>query len=166
MARPLPLLALAAALLAGCSRSDPTAAPATDTAAAPSAPAATTGDFDTGKQVYNRVCFVCHQPTGIGVPGAFPPLAGSEIVAGDPARLVRIVLHGLQGPLTVHGATFNSVMPAQGPLLKDQEIADALTYVRAAWGNRADPVPVDLVKTIRATVKRDTPWTWPELNAP
>ncbi len=62
------------------------------------------------------------------------------------------------------GQTYNSVMPPQGPLLKDFEIANALTYVRSAWGNNAPPVAIEAVAHVRSTVKRDTMQTWTELN--
>lgn len=138
--------------------------PGKDAAAPAAAEDTTPGDAATGQRVYLRVCFVCHQPNGLGVPDAFPPLAGSTIVAGDPDRLIRIVLHGLQGPVEVNGTTFNSVMPAQGTILKDFEIANVLTYVRSAWGNHASPVSVEAVTQVRSTVKRDAMWTWAELT--
>jgi len=142
-------------LFSSCGRSD---------APAGTAPAATADDLAQGRAVFERVCAVCHQATGAGVPGVFPPLAGSEILAAaDPARPIRIVLHGLQGPLTVRGGTYDSVMPAQGAQLNDAEIAAALSYARGAWGNRAGPVSAEAVRTVRATVKRDTFWTWDDL---
>lgn len=129
------------------------------------APEATQPAFNlaNGQAVFTRVCAVCHQPNGQGVPGVFPPLAGSEIVDGDPRRLVRIVLAGLQGPITVHGQTFNSIMPGQAGVLNDQEIADALSYVRSSWGHTASPVTANEVAALRAE-NRATPWTWAELT--
>jgi mono/diheme cytochrome c family protein len=56
----------------------------------------------------------CHQATGAGIPGAFPPLAGSEFVNGPADRMVAIILHGMRGPITVAGATYNSLMMAYG----------------------------------------------------
>lgn len=139
--------------------------PPATAAASPPASAPATGDAEAGKTVYARVCFACHQLTGLGLPGAFPPLAGAEPVAGSPERLIRIVLHGLQGPITVKGATYTNVMPPHGPQLKDQEIADVLTYVRGAWGNAAAGVTVEAVSRLRATEKdRTTMWTWAELE--
>ena len=156
---------LAALVLTGCSRSEGTPTATAAPAAARTA-AATEGDRDAGKKVYLRVCFVCHQPTGVGVPGAFPPLAGSDIAtASDPAKIIRLVLFGLQGPIEVRGTTFNSVMPAHAPQLNDREIADVLTYVRSAWGNDAKPVTVEAVAAARQ-LQRPAPWTWAELNAP
>lgn len=123
------------------------------------------GDIAEGKKVYARVCFACHQPTGLGLPSVFPPLAGAEQVAGDPARLIRIVLHGLQGPIKVKGVTYTNIMPPHGPQLKDAEIADVLTYVRQEWGNKAGPVTAEAVTKIRAAEKaRTTMWTWAELE--
>jgi mono/diheme cytochrome c family protein len=126
----------------------------------------TPGDADAGKGVYLRVCFACHQPTGLGLPGAFPPLAGAApAVEADPGKIIRIVLHGLQGPIEVKGVKYNSMMPPHGPQLKDKEIADVLTYVRSAWENKAPAVTVEAVAAIRAKEsKRTTPWTWAELT--
>jgi mono/diheme cytochrome c family protein len=134
--------------------------------AADPAPKATPAQIEAGKQVYARVCFACHQPTGLGLPGAFPPLAGSSIVTeADPKKIIRIVLHGLQGPIEVKGVKYNSVMPPHGPQLKDQEIADVLTYVRNTWENKAAPVSADVVAQIRKADKaRTTMWTWAELT--
>ncbi len=95
-----------------------------------------------GQQKFQAICASCHQPTGLGKPAEnIPPLDGSEWVAGDQAsaaRLARIVLYGLSGPVQVKGRTFNGVMPNQGNVLKDYEIAAVLTYVRNNWSNKAD----------------------------
>ncbi|MEI9896396.1 MAG: c-type cytochrome [Chthoniobacter sp.] len=56
-----------------------------------------------GKSVFGQVCASCHQPTGLGLPGQYPPLAGSDIVQGSEKRVVAIVLKGLGGPITVFG---------------------------------------------------------------
>jgi mono/diheme cytochrome c family protein len=131
------------------------------------AAAGTSGKAAAGQLVYMRVCFACHQPTGLGLPPAFPPLAGSAIATeANPGKIIRIVLHGLQGPIEVKGTTYTSLMPAQGAQLNDREIADALTYVRNTWGNTAAPVTVEAVAEVRAQVQRPTPWTWAELNPP
>ena len=119
-----------------------------------------------GKQVYATTCAACHQATGEGVSGVFPPLAGSEWVTGDDAKLVRIVLHGVTGPIEVAGETFNGMMPGWGTTLKDPDIAAVLTYVRGTWGNKGTPITAASVAKIRAaTSSRTTPWTAPELAA-
>jgi mono/diheme cytochrome c family protein len=156
----VPLAALAALFAIGTGR----VLHAADAPAPTKAAAGTPGNVANGKAVYLRVCFVCHQPTGLGLPGAFPPLAGSSIVTeADPGKIIRIVLHGLQGPVEVKGATYNSIMPPPVPALTDKEIADVLTYVRSEWGNQAAPVTIEAVTAIRAKAPRPTPWTWAEL---
>jgi mono/diheme cytochrome c family protein len=116
-----------------------------------------------GNAVYSRVCIACHLPTGAGIPTVYPPLAGSEIVTGDPRRLARILLHGLQGPVEVRGMTYNNLMPGLAAQFNDAEFAAVLTYVRNSWGNTAPPVPASAIAAERAA-NRATPWTWAELN--
>jgi mono/diheme cytochrome c family protein len=155
--------AVLAALIAGLTACSPQAAAP---AAAPPASAPTPGDPLAGRRTYQAICIVCHGAQGVGVPGAFPPLAGSEIaIASDPSRIIRIVLHGLNGPITVKGASFQNVMPPQGAALTDEQIADVLTFVRQSWGNNAPAVTVEAVAAIRtATATRSTSWTWEELT--
>ena len=143
----------------------PAPAPSTVPVAAQAAPA-TLGDYDAGKKVYMTTCFACHQATGLGLPPAFPPLDGAELVnATDPANMIRIVLHGLQGPITVKGTTYQGVMPGLGGTLKDRQIADVITYVRGAWSNTAKPVSVEAVAAVRAAHPgRTNMWTYPELT--
>jgi mono/diheme cytochrome c family protein len=127
-------------------------------------PAVARAQAPDGQKVYSSTCAACHQPTGQGAAGTYPPLAGSEIVAGDEAKLIRVVLHGLTGEIEVQGETFNGAMPAWGPTLKDDDIAAVLTYVRSAWGNKAAPVSAATVAQIRAATKaRTAPWTAAEL---
>jgi len=98
--------------------------------------------------------------------GAFPPLANSQWLERDPEILARILLHGLNGPIRVRGATYNNVMLAHKETLSDQEIADVLTYARNSWGNRASAVTAQQVAAIRAKeAARDQPWTAAELDA-
>lgn len=109
-----------------------------------------------GAQKYAAVCATCHQPSGQGKPAEnIPPLDGSEWVVGDQAsaaRQCRILLYGLSGPITVKGRTFNAVMPNQGNVMKDYEIAGVLTYVRNSWSNAADKgkPPAITAATVRA----------------
>jgi putative membrane-bound dehydrogenase-like protein len=116
-----------------------------------------------GQEVYTRTCIACHGPEGLGTPGAFPPLAGSDWPTGDPTLPIKIVLHGMQGEVEVNGEKYNNIMAPLGNL-PDQEIADVLTYVRQSWGNDAGPVNAATVKKVRAETKRDTPWTSSELG--
>lgn len=117
-----------------------------------------------GQTVYNDVCAVCHQPSGEGNEETYPPLAGSEWVNGDAGRMVRIVLHGLTGPVSVAGVEFSSVMPPWGATLNDAQVAAVATYVRSSWGNKGSPVTAAEVAAIRAATRaRATPWTVREL---
>lgn len=131
------------------------------------APRTTKGPADfhrLGETVYTQTCAVCHQANGNGLPPAFPPLAGSEWVTGNPDTVVRIILHGVGGPIDVGGTTFNGVMPPWGPSLSDDQVAAVATYVRSTWGNTAGPVTADQVAKLRAE-PRAQPWTAEELKA-
>lgn len=117
-----------------------------------------------GKRVFDTTCIACHQATGQGVPGQYPPLAGSEWAQGPEERVIRIVLHGLNGPIKVEGKEFNNVMAPLGAL-RDDQIANAISYVRNSWGNKASIVTADAVAKIRAeTADRKTYWTAAELE--
>lgn len=119
--------------------------------------------FEVGKANYEMVCLPCHQPNGLGQEGLAPPLAGSEWVARTDKRLVRVVLHGLRGPITVKNQPFELDMPALG-ILEDEQIATILTYIRNEWGHSFAPVSTETVKKIREeTAKREDAWTQEEL---
>ncbi len=118
-----------------------------------------------GAKIYKATCIACHQASGLGVPGQFPPLVGSEWVTGSEERLVRIILHGIVGEIEVEGETFSGAMPTWGPTFKDEELAAVATYVRQSWGNKGAPIAAATVTRIRlATVSRTTPWTAAELQ--
>ena len=120
--------------------------------------------FDNGKQTFAGLCAACHQPTGKGLDGLAPPLADSEWVNGDPERIVKVVMHGLRGPIKVKGLSYSYDMPAAG-FLSDEQIAGVLTYIRREWDHEASPVPLDLVQKIRAETKgRTDAWTEGELQ--
>ena len=132
----------------------------------PAAPAA--DPLVLGKTVYTTVCATCHQPTGLGLPPAFPPLAGSEWVAGSEDRLIRIVLHGLVGPVKVKGVDYMGAMPPAGPgsgfNLNAEKVAAVLTYVRKEYGNGAAPVSVAKVNEVKSATGNHAPWTAAELE--
>jgi mono/diheme cytochrome c family protein len=94
----------------------------------------------SGEAVYAQHCASCHQPDGRGLPGAFPPLAGSEWVTGDTDRLIDVILNGLSGSITVAGRTYNGVMPAWKDQLTDGEIAAVASFIRQMGDNDAPPV--------------------------
>jgi mono/diheme cytochrome c family protein len=114
---------------------------------------------EKGKQIFTTTCQACHQATGLGIPNAFPPLAGSEWVLGSPERMAAIILSGLNKEITVKGQKFRGAMPSWKEKLSDEEVAAVATYARRAWGNSASRVEPDLVKKIRERVQsRATPW--------
>ena len=117
-----------------------------------------------GAKLFSRNCQQCHQQNGKGVHGVYPPLDGSEWVVGDPERIVKILLFGMSGTITVAGETVTGNMPSVGHL-KDRQIAAVLTYIRQAWSNQAGEVPEDLVTKIRSETKRNKPWKPEELLA-
>jgi mono/diheme cytochrome c family protein len=119
--------------------------------AAAMAAAAPSGPTDPGEQVYQTVCAACHQPTGQGLPGSFPPLAGSEWITADPETPIRVVLMGLSGPISVKGAQFTSLMPPP-PGLDDDKIAAVLTFVRSHFGNNAGAVTKDQVAAVKQSL--------------
>lgn len=121
-----------------------------------------------GQALY-QLCSACHQPNGLGTAGLFPPLAGSEwVTEPNPARLIRIPLHGLTGPIEVSGQQWNGAMAALGGSLSNEDLAAILTYIRQAWGNDAPPVTPEEVAAVRTeTASRPedgtAPWTAQEL---
>ena len=105
-----------------------------------------------GKQIYGAKCVACHQASGMGVAGVFPPLAGAEGGLGDEKVLASILLHGVEGALVVKGTTYNGAMPAFGSL-PDEEIAAVLTYIRSEWGNKAAPITAATIAAQREATK-------------
>jgi len=120
-----------------------------------------------GKKLF-ATCSACHQGNGQGVPGTFPPLAGSEWVNGSEERVIRIVLSGLSGPVTVAGGSYNNAMPAFGPGgygWSDDKISYILTYVRQSWGNKGTAITPEKVTEIRTQIGQRKPWSEAELQA-
>ncbi len=91
----------------------------------------------SGADLFDQNCAACHQAKGEGVPGAFPALAGSAVVQGDPKEGAWIVTHGRGG------------MPNFAEDLNDEQVASILTFMRASWGNKGGPVDPAVVKGVR-----------------
>jgi len=106
---------------------------------------------EASEAIYAANCSACHQPTGKGLAGAFPPLAGNARVLADGNYVIATVLAGKQGPLEVDGVSFNGVMPPMQHL-SDEDIARAVNHVRTAWGNQAEPVTVEQVAAQRVVL--------------
>jgi mono/diheme cytochrome c family protein len=101
-----------------------------------------------GEKVFKKYCVTCHQADAGGVPNLNPPLIKTEYVLGDKERLIKIILHGLNEKLEIEGQYYSNPMPALG-ILKDQQIADVLTYVRSNFGNNASAITAAEVKQVR-----------------
>ena len=115
-------------------------------------PVAFEPDAAKGATLFLANCAACHQATGLGVPGAFPPLVKSVWVTGSEDRLVKAILAGLAGEIEVNGVKYNGNMPNIGAGLKDSQIAHIATYVRQAWGNVAEPVMDTKVAEVRKAI--------------
>jgi mono/diheme cytochrome c family protein len=123
-----------------------------------------------GKKLFNSAgaCVTCHQQTGQGIPGVYPPLAGSDWVNGPDERIIRILLYGLKGPVQVKGVSFPgaAAMPSFGSAgfnWSDEKIAEVLSYVRQEWDNKAPPVDAAKVAEVRKQVGERKEWTQEEL---
>ena len=102
-----------------------------------------------GEALFAGTCSTCHQAQGQGMPGVFPPLAGSDYIAADPKRVPSVMLHGLVGPVKVNGKDYNSNMPPMSQLT-DDEVANISTYVLNSWGNPGGRVTKAEAATMRA----------------
>jgi nitrite reductase (NO-forming) len=108
--------------------------------------------IERGKGVYMQTCFVCHQPEGQGVPATIPPLAKSDYLAKiSNEDVIHGVLAGRTGEVVVNGKKYNGTMT---PLfyLSDEQVANAITYVRNSWGNSGGSVSPEDVKRVRSQV--------------
>jgi len=120
-----------------------------------------------GKAIYSRdgYCVTCHQADGKGLEAAgFPPIAGSNWMLGSDERIIKIVLKGMYGPIEVNGKKYPGQVPMtpfEG-MLKDDEVAAVITYVRNSFGNKAPAVTADKVKAVRASIKGKVGFYTPE----
>ncbi len=117
---------------------------------APAPAAAAAYDATKGAALFTANCASCHQASGEGLAGAFPPLKGNAAVNDDDAtQHMHVVLRGLQG-LTIGGVTYGSPMPPFADALSDADIADIIDYERSSWGNHGKPVTAADVAAERA----------------
>jgi len=122
-----------------------------------------------GKKVYGSSCIACHQSSGLGMAGQFPPLKGSEWVDGGTERMSMIVLSGATGPFTVAGTSYNGAMQPWGTF-SDEKLAQVLTYVRRTFGKMPEGnsgvVTTEMMQAARKKHGgRTTPWTEADLLA-
>lgn len=109
--------------------------------------------MDRGKKVYDAYCLACHMEDGTGVPRMNPTLVKTKWVLGDKKKLAVIVLNGMDEEIEINGQNYSNPM-APHDFLKDQEIADVLTFIRNSFGNKATAVTAAEVKTARASLKK------------
>lgn len=117
-----------------------------------------------GASIYNIHCSACHQPTGLGIPGAFPPLANSEWVQAKPEITIAIVRDGLVGPIEVAGSKYQGAMPNFGGKLSEAELSAVLSFIRGQWGNSAAAVSLQSVNEYKARFADRSSWTAEELK--
>ena len=103
-------------------------------------PLRTSAEGLDGKAIFTKNCAACHQVTGRGIQGAFPPLAGSAFVMGAPSQVATVLLKGRGG------------MPDFSASLEDEQIAAVLTYARTSWGNKAEPISAADVTAVRGAL--------------
>ena len=110
--------------------------------------------INAGKTLFAGTCSVCHQESGAGLPGVFPPLAKSDYLATlDNDAVIKLVLNGLTGVVKVNGQEYNSVMPPMSQL-NDDEIANILTYVKNSWDNGGGQVTAAEVTAVRSGTRK------------
>ena len=107
-----------------------------------------------GAALFRQHCAVCHQASGQGVPGVFPPLAGSDFLKNERERSLRAPLEGLSGEITVNGAKYNGAMPLM--VLSDEDIAAVMTWIGSSFGNALPAFTVEEVQKVRAKTKYPT----------
>jgi cytochrome c oxidase cbb3-type subunit 2 len=136
-----------------------TPAASTRSAGSAGAPAASVApspagyDAAKGQALFTATCAACHQATGEGLPGAFPPLKSNSVVNdADPTQHIRVVLYGLQGA-NVGGVVYSSPMPPFGGTLTDADVATIINYERSSWGNQGASVTAEQVAAQRAKGK-------------
>lgn len=139
--------------IAGLFVAGPVLCAAQPAAATPTSPIPPS-ELEAGRALYLQHCFICHQLNGQGLPGVYPPLAGSDYLRADRERAVRVVVEGLRGPIEVNGKQFDGFMPPV--VLDDAPVARVLNYVGQSWGNSLEPFTAEFVKEARAKTQFPT----------
>ena len=121
-------------------------------------------DVEPGAVHFERLCAGCHGRDGRALAGEAPPLAESSWVAGPETRLIRIVMHGVRGPIAVGGEVHDREMPGFGTRLSDEEMATLLSFIRRRWGGPGAPITPESVRRVRAAEgNRTRYWSVEEL---
>jgi glucose/arabinose dehydrogenase len=101
-----------------------------------------------GKLLYLGNCVICHQGTGQGTPGTFPPLVKSDYLMAKSENGIRPLVEGLSGRIAVNGSNYNNTMPPI--LLTDEQAAAVLTFVRNTWNGASDSITPSQVAAVRS----------------
>ncbi len=103
-----------------------------------------------GKKLYATHCMDCHGADGMGMPPAYPPLAGNRaLTMASSVNPIRIVLNGGFPPGT-RGNPRPYGMPPYSHMMSDEDVAAVVSYLRASWGNKAPPVSAADVNAYRS----------------
>lgn len=129
-----------------------------------------TANYVAGRELFISICAGCHGMNGEGVRPMAPPLAGSEWVLGEPSRLIRIILQGMEGDVSVAGQRYQvpDILPGMPPLavLDNEQVVSIANYLRSSWNHDAPAIAPALVDRVRLShAQRETPWTAAELLA-
>lgn len=117
-----------------------------------------------GHTLYHQMCVKCHSANGQGVEGKYPPLANSQLVKQSFPKTVRIVLHGMKGPITRNGKNYNEEMPSYKKI-EPEDMAHVINYIRFSFGNKASAVPtIEVLKAYVDTIERKQPYTQSEID--
>ena len=126
-------------------------------------PRASVHDSEPGIAQFQSYCAACHQYDGQGA-GDAPPLDRSPWVTGPDERLIKIVLHGVRGPMQIAGIAYDREMPGFGPILSDADVASLLSFVRRRFGGPGEPITPEAVARVRAANRLRTDyWSVEEL---
>ena len=117
-------------------------------------------EYPKGASLFRSICQTCHSADGNGINGLAPPLNKSDWVTGDKSRLIKVLLYGLNGPITIGTKVYKSPeisgeMPglASNSNFSDEDIAQVANYIRNSWSNKGDKISNETVSQIREKYK-------------
>ena len=117
-------------------------------------------EYPKGASLFRSICQTCHSADGNGINGLAPPLNKSDWVTGDKSRLIKVLLYGLNGPITIGTKVYKSPeisgeMPglASNSNFSDEDIAQVANYIRNSWSNKGDKISKETVSQIREKYK-------------
>ncbi|MEO0897553.1 MAG: cytochrome c [Bacteroidota bacterium] len=115
----------------------------------------TEGKGSAGQRLYALHCTNCHGEQGAGLRGLYPPLAGADYLLEGGAEIACLIRYGYQDSLLVNGKWYSQAMPGN-KLLQDQEITALVNYIRNEWGNEAETIPFQEIKSALDSCKPES----------